>query len=251
MRTQRAQHHFKARLAPLTQGTHRAWNARSTTLRAAFFLLFALLTATCRAGQNPVPLKTDNKNPVVLVHGIKDDARKMEPMAGQLRREGRVAFTITLKPCWGEVGIDELAGQLARFIDENIPITQKFDLIGFSMGGLVSRFYLQRMDGLCRVDHFITLATPHRGTLMAWLAWNKGGSQMRPNSVFLRDLNQDIATLGGVKFTSIWTPLDLMIIPAGSSRVAVGSEIKIWMPAHPLMVLHPKCIRAVAAELQR
>ena len=197
------------------------------------------------------PVYTDMQNPVVLVHGIKDDARRMEPMARHLRSGGRVAHTISLKPNWGEVGIDELAGQLDRFIGEKISSAQKIDLVGFSMGGLVCRYYLQRMNGLHRIDHFVTLSSPHHGTVMAWLAWNKGGTQMRPGSAFLRDLNRDLDTLDRVKFTSIWTPLDLMIVPARSSRTGIGREIKIWMPAHPLMVLHPKCIRAVAAELQR
>ena len=196
-------------------------------------------------------MKPDNKNPVVLVHGIKDDSRKMEPMARHLHGVGRPAHAISLKPSWGEVGIDELAGQLDEFIRGKIPPAQKFDLVGFSMGGLVCRYYLQRMNGLHRIDHFVTLASPHHGTLMAWLAWNRGGSQMRPGSAFLRDLNRDLAVLECVKFTSIWTPLDLMIVPASSSRTGIGREIKIWMPAHPLMVLHPRCIRAVAAELQR
>ncbi|MEI8340185.1 MAG: alpha/beta fold hydrolase [Verrucomicrobiota bacterium] len=196
-------------------------------------------------------MKTDINNPVVLVHGIKDDSRRMEPMARYLRGQGRTAYAVTLKPSWGQVGIDQLAAQLDQFIKEKIPDSQKFDLVGFSMGGLVSRYYLQRMDGLRRVDHFITLATPHHGTVMAWLAWNTGGSQMRPESAFLQDLNHDISTLDLVKFTSIWTPLDLMIVPATSSHTGIGREIKIWMPAHPLMALHPKCIRVVAAELLR
>ena len=187
----------------------------------------------------------------MLVHGIKDDSRKMEPMARHLHGIGRSTHSISLKPSWGEVGIDELARQLDGFIREKIPAAQKFDLVGFSMGGLVCRYYLQRMGGLPRVDHFVTVASPHRGTVMAWLAWNRGGLQMRPGSAFLRDLNGDLEVLDRVKFTSIWTPLDLMIVPSNSSRTGIGREIKIWMPAHPLMVLHPKCIRAVAEELRR
>ncbi len=214
-------------------------------------LLFVLLTVTCDAGQAVVPVKNTGKNPVVLVHGIGDDARTMEPMARSLLCEGRKPYSVTLKPNGGQAGLDELAGQLDRFVGAKISPGQRFDLVGFSMGGLVCRYYLQRMGGLQRVEHFITLAAPHHGTLMAWLSWNRGGEQMRPDSAFLRDLNRDIASLGQIKFTSIWTPLDLMIIPAASSHTGIGRELKIWMPAHPLMALHPECIRAVVAELQR
>jgi len=185
-------------------------------------------------------------NAVILVHGIIDDARKMELMARSLRRQGRIAHTVSLTPSTGRLGLDELAKQLDEFVHLKIPEGQKFDLVAFSMGGLVCRYYAQRLGGLSRLDHLITLATPHRGTWMAYGAWNRGCRQMRPNSDFLRDLNSDIHTLDRIKFTSIWTPLDLMIIPATSSRTGVGREIRIWMPAHPLMVWHPACHRAVA-----
>ena len=189
------------------------------------------------------------KNPVVLVHGLKDNSSKMEPMARYLRTQGRTVYNISLIPSWGELGIDELALQLEQFIASKIPPAQKFDLVGFSMGGLVGRYYLHRLNGLQRVDHFITLATPHNGTWMAWLKRNKGCKQMRPGSTFLQELNRDLESLNQIQFTSIWTPLDLMIIPANSSHTRIGREIKIWMPAHPLMALHPKCIRIVADEL--
>ena len=191
------------------------------------------------------------KNPVVLVHGIKDNSSKMEPMARFLRAKGWDVHTITLHPSWGKIGIDKLALQLEQFIASKIPIHKKIDLIGFSMGGLVSRYYLQRLNGIKQVDRFITLATPHLGTWTAWLKQNTGCKQMRPKSAFLRDLNHDLVSLNQIQFTSFWTPLDLMIIPAHSSCTGIGHEIKVWMPAHPLMVLHPKCIQMVANELER
>jgi triacylglycerol lipase len=189
------------------------------------------------------------KNPVVLVHGIKDDARKMQRMARYLRREGWTAYTVTLAPSWGQVGLDELARQLAAFVDETFPRGEKFDLVAFSMGGLVSRYYVQRLGGIERVERFVTISSPHNGTWMAWLIPNPGCRQMRPQSDFLRDLNNDIDTLDRLQFTSIWTPLDLTIVPPKSSCVRVGRAIKLWMPAHPLMVLHPRAWHLVADVL--
>jgi triacylglycerol lipase len=188
-------------------------------------------------------------NPVVLVHGFKDTAARMEKMAAHLRREGREAFTVTLTPSWGQAPIEELAAQLGRFVSDSFSGSLRIDLIGFSMGGLVCRYFLQRMGGIQRVEHFIAIASPHQGSWLAWLWRGEGCSQMRPGSEFLRDLNSDIATLDRVRFTSMWTPLDLMILPATSSRVSVGREVRLWMPAHPLMVLHPRAWRVVSGLL--
>jgi triacylglycerol esterase/lipase EstA (alpha/beta hydrolase family) len=193
------------------------------------------------------PMRT--RSPVVLVHGFKDSGRKMEPMTRFLRRRGWEAQTVTLAPSWGEMGIDELAGQLAETLDTRFAPEQRVNLVGFSMGGLICRYYAQRLGGLERIDRLVTIACPHRGTLMAHASKRPGPLQMRPNSEFLRDLNRDIEELGRVKFSSVWTPLDLMIVPANSSRIGVGEERVHWVVAHPLMVYQPSVMRTVAEIL--
>jgi triacylglycerol lipase len=127
-----------------------------------------------------------------------------------------------LAPNNGASGLDDLAIQLRSFADDNLPDGQPFDLVGFSMGGIVARYYVQRLGGIERVRRFITISAPHRGTYVAYAMGNKGAKQMRPGSMFLEDLNRDVAMLERVHFTSIWTPFDLMIVPASSSRISVG-----------------------------
>ncbi len=53
-------------------------------------MLASLLPAD-RIAAAPLP-------PVLLIHGIKDDARKMEPLARYLRAEGREVHTLSLRP---------------------------------------------------------------------------------------------------------------------------------------------------------
>ena len=189
-------------------------------------------------------------NPVILVHGIKDDARKMEPLARLLRKEGREAHPISFSPSWGEVGIDRLAVQLQDRIDSLFPRDQPLDFAAFSMGGLVCRYYLQRLGGLERTGRFVTISTPHRGSWLAWLLFNDGGRQMRPGSAFLGDLARDADRLQAAQFTSLWTPLDVMILPSNSSVVAEARCRKLWCLMHPLMVLEPRCLQAAARALQ-
>lgn len=186
---------------------------------------------------------------MVLVHGFKDTARKLEPMARYLRRRGWTASTITLKPSWGQAGIDELAAQLDEFVHATFAPHEKADLVGFSMGGLVCRYYLQRLGGIERVDRFVSISAPHRGSVLAHCWPGKGSRHMRPGSDFLRELNRDIAMLRKISFTSIWTPLDLMVLPARSSLLGVGREVRVMMPLHPLMVWHPRCLRLVEEAL--
>ena len=191
------------------------------------------------------------RHPVLLIHGFKDDARKMEPLARYLRAQGWYARTMSFRPSWGQKGLDVLAGQVAEYIGENYRPGQKIDLVAFSMGGLVTRYYLQRLGGLDRVQRYVTLSAPHHGTLLAYLLPNEGCRQMRFGSAFLRDLDRDADRLARLDFTSFWTPLDTIIVPARSSVMPQARNERMGIAAHPLMVWQPAMHRAVAGALSR
>jgi len=175
----------------------------------------------------------------------------MARMAAHLRAEGWTVHTIDLVPNWGQSGLDDLAAQIAAFVERTFAAGESFDIVGFSMGGLVSRYYLQRLGGLERVRRFVTISSPHRGSLLAWLIPNAGCRQMRPGSAFLRDLWHDVERLRQVRFTSFWTPFDLTIVPAWSSVLPVADCRRIWCIAHPLMVSERRCLTSVAEALRK
>jgi len=189
------------------------------------------------------------RNPVLLVHGIDDTAILFNRMTAYLRQQGWTVHSLDLIPNNGSVGLDRLAHQVACYIEQNFAPDQQIDLIGFSMGGIVSRYYVQRLGGIDRVQRFITISSPHNGTWTAYFRPNLGGNQMQRNSAFLYDLNQDVAALAQINFTSIWTPMDLMILPAVSSRLPVGREVILSVPSHPQMVTDARCLKAVADAL--
>ncbi len=204
-----------------------------------------LATLDGRSATQPAP----GRNPVVLVHGIYSDSGDMTRMARHLRADGWQVFTPDLKPNGGQAGIEELGQALADYTGRVLP-HGKFDLVGFSMGGLVSRYYLQRLGGVKRVDRFVSLAAPHHGTALAHWNAGPGGRQMRRESEFLRDLARDADRLARVKFTSIYTPLDLIILPARSSEMPQARNVRVWAALHPSLILEMRCIRAVAQSLR-
>ena len=211
--------------------------------------IVALLAGTLAHFDAPAALPDPARPPVVLVHGIHSTGRDMERLARHLRSQGCEVLMPTFMPNGGQAPIEHLARQLADYTARELH-GRRFDLVGFSMGGLVSRYYLQRLGGLEHVDHFVTLAAPHNGTRMAWLARGPGGVQMRPGSEFLRDLARDADSLRRVKFTSLYTPLDTVIVPARSSEVSQACNIRVWGLIHPSFILEKRCIRAVADALQ-
>ena len=212
----------------------------------AFFTWLAMGLSTLDPA--PVPVNPA-KRPVILVHGIYCSGQTMTRLAQYLRAQGREVYTPSLKPSGGTVPLEVLAQQLAEYADKELG-HRKFDLVAFSMGGLISRYYLQRLGGLDRVPHFITMATPHNGTKTAYALWQPGVLQMRPGSTFLRDLDSDADRLRTIKFTSFYTPLDLIIVPPRSSEMPQANNVRLWAALHPSWVFEKKCMRAVEAALE-
>jgi len=192
---------------------------------------------------------TNNHNPVLLVHGINDTAAVFSKMAPYLIQQGWRVYDLDLTPNNGAKCLDHLAQQVVDYVQETLPPEQPFDLVGFSMGGIVSRYYVQRLGGIDRVQRFITISSPHHGTVMAYASNRPGCCQMRPDSALLADLNRDVAILQRLNFTSIWTPFDLMIVPAKSSQLSVGKELQIPVAFHAWMITNSRCIQAVAEAL--
>jgi triacylglycerol lipase len=183
--------------------------------------------------------------PVLLVHGIDDTERVFHRMGLWLQECGCEVHSLNLVPNDGKAGLDELANQLATFIQSRFSDRQRFDIVAFSMGGLVSRYYLQRLGGVERVERFISISAPHRGTWTAFLRANAGARQMRPGSAFLKDLATDVAILRRIQVTAIWTPLDLMIVPARSCEPGVGKSMRVNVAVHPLMLRDRRVLEAV------
>ncbi len=189
------------------------------------------------------------RNPVLLIHGIFDTKAIFKTMTAYLTKKGWDIHSLNLIPNDGRFGLEALAQQIAAYVTQTFPPEQPIDLIGFSMGGIVSRYYVQRLGGIARVQRLITVSSPHHGTLTGYLYPTLAASQMRSNSPFLQDLNRDLEILNSINFTSIWTPLDGMIVPAQSSQMPIGQEFTVNVFLHAWMVTDNKSLVLVEKAL--
>lgn len=206
-------------------------------------------TNTARLAPTPAP----NAHPVLLVHGIWDSGEKLAPMRRHLEGRGiGPVEAIDLRPNDGSAPLEVLAGQLSRAVEALRARTgaERIDLVGFSMGSLVSRFYLQRLGGKDAVRRFVSISGPHQGTWTAYFTRKRGGLQMRPGSAFLRELEADADPFGDVEVTCLYTPLDLMIFPSSSSLLTHAKTVKTFPVAlHHLMLTDEGVLSAVTETL--
>jgi triacylglycerol lipase len=170
---------------------------------------------------NRVRRRTDFQacpRPVLLLYGLLSTRRSCEVLERRLRRDGFGVFSIDLgglRGAFNTRGIDESA-ELVRDKVERLYARYPLGplcIVGHSKGGLIGRYYVERLGGDARVRALVTLGTPHQGTPRAYLGCATVGLfapsvwQLRPHSRFLRRLN-----LGpwpeGVQLTSVSSRAD-------------------------------------------
>ncbi len=216
------------------------------------------------SSSTPLGTRSVARRPVVLVHGIWNTAQIFAPLktyleiAEEMTEEmaekaveetGRSVYTFSMTPNNGDAPIEVLAQQVAEFVYKSLGPQQPFDLVGFSMGGLVSRYYLQRLGGLARVKTFVAVSVPHYGTALAFGSDRTGVRQMRPFSPFLSALNQDIHRLSAIQVWSFWTIFDLLILPPWSSKLNIGTTRRLNIVSHNRMIRDSQGLAAIASAL--
>ncbi len=157
--------------------------------------------------------------PILLVHGIVDNRSIFTVLRRGLRRRG-----------FGVVGafnyhslVDDIravATRLADVVEELCEETgyERIHVVGHSLGGLIARYYVQRLGGDARVHTLVTLGTPHAGTTPARYFPHPLVRQLRPDSDIIADLAGP-APGCRTRFLSVWSDLDQLIIPKQSAKI--------------------------------
>lgn len=180
-------------------------------------LLLLWIAACFNVGQACAAPATPARD-VVLVTGFLDRGSIFNPLKKRLEARGHRCHVASLKPSDGRGGLEAIAAGLKKEIDTAFGSNKKISIVAFSMGGLVSRHYLQELGGASRCESFITLSTPHHGTHAAWFYPSQGAVEMRPGSEFLTRLHAGEKRLSKIHVSSIYTPMDLVILPARHSQ---------------------------------
>ncbi len=186
---------------------------------------------------------------VVTVHGFLNTGRQFGTLRRRLESRGHTCLTPTLHPRDGRKGMADLAEKLAELIDREVPSGASLALIGFSMGAIVARYYLQVRGNPRRVKAFFSIAGPFRGSLNAYLYPGLGTRQMRPGSLLLRELEQTAQRLAAFPVFTYRTPFDLMIIPSTGSQIPAAQNAVVWCPLHSLLPHDPRLVDRIDREL--
>jgi pimeloyl-ACP methyl ester carboxylesterase len=157
--------------------------------------------------------------PILLVHGLVDNRSVFTLLRRALRRRGfGQVLTLNYSPFTSDVR--SAAVRLADLVERTCEATghERVHVVGHSLGGVVARYYVQRMGGDARVHTLCTLGSPHAGTTAAHLLPSRLVRQLRPGS----DLVQELAAPAPgcrTRFVAFWSDLDQLIVPKRSARI--------------------------------
>jgi triacylglycerol lipase len=160
------------------------------------------------------------ETPIVLVHGIIDNHATFTWMEYALRRRG---FQTLSAYDYGLLthNIPQAAVHLGEAIEELAASTgyERVHVIGHSLGGLIARYYVQRLGGDRHVHTLITLGTPHQGTQLAWaVPLLPLVRQLAPSSSLIQELAEPAAECR-TRFLAFYSDIDHLIVPSRGARL--------------------------------
>jgi triacylglycerol lipase len=166
--------------------------------------------------------------PVLVIPGYGAPGLQTEAVSRRLRAQG--LDTVKIKLPWMAMG-DMVKG--AHIVSQQAERTmgergfEKVNLFGFSLGGLVAKYYLQELEGYESLGRGAFISTPNAGTYIGYLGFfSPGGWQARPSSPLVRQLNESPVrhTIAG-KCISIFVRWDGVIVPCFSSYMPEGYNL--------------------------
>ncbi len=191
--------------------------------------------------------------PILLVHGMVDNRSVFTVLRRALRRRGfRQVLGINYSPLTRDVRL--AATQLATTVERLCEQTgfERIHVIGHSMGGLIARYYVQRLGGDARVHTLVTLGTPHAGTVPAHLVPHRLARQLRPGSDLVTELAEP-APGCRTRFLAVWSDLDQMIVPKRAARVdhpdLDARNVLVRGVGHMSLPIHGRTVREIAVTL--
>ena len=193
-------------------------------------------------------------SPVLLVHGLSSNRGIFHVLRRELRKAG-FPHVAMLNYSWLTADVRSaartLAAEVERLCDHGGH--ERVHVIGHSLGGLIARYYVQRMGGDARVHTLVTLGAPHHGTLTAMVPVpHPAIRQLRPGSDILAELAEP-APGCATRFIAIHSNLDQLIIPTGSARLTHPdlrtSNIPVRAVGHASLPLHHRVVREVCRAL--
>jgi len=187
-----------------------------------------------------------------LIHGLWNTSSIFSSITSKLDDIGIEYFAPTLRHSFGMTSILDLTNKLNELILEKYGFEKEIDILGFSMGGIIGRYWLQKFNGCKRTRRLISIGSPHKGTLMAQLVPKypfRGISEMKISSKFLRELANNDFLLDDIECINFFTYWDMMVFPSCWTNLKFGKNISLKVYKHRNLVRNKSAVDKIIEEI--
>jgi triacylglycerol lipase len=191
--------------------------------------------------------------PILLAHGIIDNHTVFTLMRRQLLRRG---FTRIQHFSYSPLTLDvrstaeRLGKEIEALCEESG--SEQIHVIGHSLGGLIARYYIQRLGGDQRVHTCVTLGTPHEGTVAARLLPWPLVKQVRPDSDLMAELAEP-APGCRTRFVAFYSDVDQLIVPQRRARIGhpdlTARNVRVRGVGHLSLPFHGEVVHQITDML--
>lgn len=223
----------------------RAWCAETAQLYRVFHWRQPL---HWRRPPDYLPTQAQGRRGVVLIHGFVCNRGFWAPWMEQLRSLGHPCVAVNLEPLFADIDayvtIVEEAVRRVTECSGGPPL-----LLCHSMGGLVARAWLRATGAPERVEHVVTIASPHHGTWLGRFSRRANGLQMRLQSDWLRQLESDERTMPRPPWTCWYSNCDNVVFPPATAWLPGADNRFLPGRAHVSLAFQPEVLQATLATL--
>jgi pimeloyl-ACP methyl ester carboxylesterase len=197
---------------------------------------------------------TPQSPPILIIHGFLGTRGSMYMLERRLVEDGFVVVSFNL----GTLNVRDIrrsAFLIHRKIERILAQTpsQRIDIIGHSMGGLIGMYYVKKLGGHTRVRKLLMMGTPIRGTWAALVGvvtlglWSTSSWQLLPRSRFLDELAQGPIP-AGVEIHTISAARD-WVVPLATTRLAGANAVTVPL-GHSSLVVSEEVYRRIINALR-
>ncbi|GAA2800712.1 esterase/lipase family protein [Kribbella solani] len=191
--------------------------------------------------------------PILLAHGIIDNHTIFALLRRHLVRRGFGSIhTFSYSPLTLDVRstAERMGHEIEAICAESG--SDQIHVIGHSLGGLIARYYVQRLGGDARVHTCLTLGTPHQGTVAAKLLPWPLVKQVRPDSDLMTELAEP-APGCRTRFISYYSDVDQLIVPQRRGRIRhpdlVANNVRVHGVGHLSLPFHSDVVHGITDVL--
>ncbi len=180
---------------------------KKTILFLLLFLSPVFLSFVCRV-EAVKSSAIYTQNPILFLHGWTGTEHIWYTMTERFKNDGwndTTLFAYTFNNTWdsSEQANINNAQQIEGWVDQILNQTgaERVDLVGHSMGGLSSRYYIKFLGGINKVDDYVCMGSPQHAITGA-------SGVFQPNNTFIFNLNEGDETPGGFLNDAIGARVD-------------------------------------------